>query len=326
VTPADVDGLAALYDGLSADDRYRRFFSSYRPPLDFFERLATVVDRGGYGVVATVDSPSGEAAAHTGDAADGADGTRARTQRIVGEASYELLPNGDGELAIAVAADQRGWLGPYLLDALVEAAAARGVPNLEADVLVTNRRMLALLRARGYATLGSNDWVTLRLMIGTAGHTPEWPAGGGPVDPRRGPRVLVEAPGGRWHAGAEAEAAGLQVITCSGPRGERTRCPALAGRPCPLAAAADAVVVSNAPDDERWRALVDAHAELHPGVPVCVEPRAHRRRPRGPGLAARPGGTAITIDDEDPHVVVDLVERLASEHRRAAGGGRPTGG
>lgn len=53
--------------------------------------------------------------------------------RIVGEASYELLPNGAGELAITVAADQRGWIGPYLLDAMVEAAAAGGVPNVEAD-------------------------------------------------------------------------------------------------------------------------------------------------------------------------------------------------
>jgi hypothetical protein len=122
VTPADVDGLVALYDGLSEDDRYRRFFSGFRPPRSFFERLVNVGERGGYGLVATAGSD--------GDVVAGA--------RIVGEASYELLPNGDGELAITVAADQRGWIGPYLLDALVEAAAARGVPNLEADVLATN--------------------------------------------------------------------------------------------------------------------------------------------------------------------------------------------
>lgn len=53
VIPTDVDGLVALYDGLSDDDRYRRFFSSFRPPRSFFERLASVVERGGYGVVAT---------------------------------------------------------------------------------------------------------------------------------------------------------------------------------------------------------------------------------------------------------------------------------
>jgi hypothetical protein len=234
VTPADVDGLVALYDGLSDDDRYSRFFSSYLPPRSFFHRLASVVERGGYGVVATMGG-DGEAA-----------GATRGTAPIVGEASYELLPNGDGELGMTVAADHRGWLGPYLLDALVDAARSRGVPNLEADVLATNRRMLGVPRARGYATMGSDDLTTLRLLVGTAGHVPTWPADPGTDQPDR-PRVLVETPGGRWHAGAEAHAAGLQVIACSGPRCARPRCPVLAGQPCPLAAGADAIVVSSAP-------------------------------------------------------------------------------
>ena len=134
VTLADVDGLVALYDGLSGGDRYRRFFSAYYPPRTFFERLATVVERGGYGVVATTGADN-EAAERGGDGhrPDTAGGDAGR---IVGEANYVLLGNGDGELGMMVAADQRGWLGAYMLDALVEAAAARGVPNLEADVLV----------------------------------------------------------------------------------------------------------------------------------------------------------------------------------------------
>ena len=299
VTPADVDGLAALYDGLSREDRYRRFFSSYYPPRAFFERMTTVVGRGGYGVVATV----------------GTDTSGADAGRIVGEANYVPLDNGDGELGMVVAADQRGWLGPYMLDALVEAAAARGVPNLEASVLVTNRSMLTLVRARGYATLGSSDWVSVRLIIGTAGHTPVWPPDRVPAGPGHRPRVLVEAPGGRWHAQAEAEAAGLQVIVCSGPRGRRSRCPVLAGQPCPLAAAANAIVISSAPDDERWGALVEGHADLHPGVPVCVEPRAGHRA-GGPPLAA-PQGAATTIDEDEPQMVVDIVDRLASLSRGA---------
>jgi hypothetical protein len=285
VTPSDADGLVALYDGLSDDDRHLRFFSGFRPPRSFFERLATVVDRGGYGVVATV-------------AGDGQAGSGPRTRaspRIVGEASYELLPNGDGELGMAVATGQRGWLGPYLLDALVDAAAERGVPNLEADVLATNAPMLALLRSRGYANLSSDDWVSLRLIVGTRGRTPVWPRGavrgGGPA----GPRVLVEAPGGRWHASREAADAGFDVITCSGPRGGR--CPALAGEPCPLVEGADAVVVSRPRDDERWRSLVDAHARAHPAVPVCVEPR--------PGS----GG-------DDPRLVVSIIDRVTAAVRR----------
>jgi hypothetical protein len=294
VARSDVDGLEALYDGLSDDDRYRRFFGSYRPPRSFFERLASVVDRGGYGLVATVGPPQ--------------DGGTSTEPRIVGEASYELLPNGDGELGMAVAAGERGWLGPYLLDALVEAAAARHIPNIEADVLITNSRMLALLRSRGYATVGSSDWVSLRLVVGTSGPTPVWP--GGPVTR---PRVLVEVPGGRWHAGAEAEAAGLQVMACSGPGGtRRPRCPVLEGRPCPLAADADAIVLSNVPDDEQWHTIVKAHGSLHPGVPVCVEPRG------GPAGRSRftpdEGGAAVVAGDEDPHIVA-LVDRLAAQHR-----------
>ena len=294
----DVDGLVDLYRDLSDDDRYRRFFSYYDPGRDFLERAAAVESRGGYGLVA-VEVPPG-AGGHGGR--PGKEGGR-----IVGDASYELLADGDGELGMVVAGDRRGWLGPYLLDALLEAAAERGVPNLEADVLVTNGRMLTLLRSRGYATLPSDDWVTVRLIVGTAGRTPVWPeADDGPEqEPRL--RILVEAPGGRWHAGDEAAKAGLRVVTCSGPRGPRSRCPALAGRPCPLATGADAIVVSHPPDDERWRALVDAHGDVHPGVPVCVEPRPGRTTAEGP----------------DPPHVVSLVQRRAIAHRRAQRGPSP---
>jgi hypothetical protein len=177
--------------------------------------------------------------------------------------------------------------------------------------------MLNLLRSRGYATVGSNDWTTLRLVVGTAGHVPTWPAARGGTDQPDRPRVLVEAPGGRWHAGAEAKAAGLQVIACAGPRSPRPRCPVLAGQPCPLAAEADAIVVSNAPDDEAWRTVVDAHADLHPGVPVCIEPRA-RRPISDPRLAAPQGGAALTVDDRDRRAVVEIVARLARLHQRAA--------
>jgi hypothetical protein len=304
VRPSDVHGLVALYRGLSEDDRHRRFFSAFCPPRPFFERLACVADRGGYGLVAVVGRDGGDGASPTAPAP------------LVGEASYELLPNGDGELGMVVAAGQRGWLGPYLLDALAEAAAARGVPNLEADVLVTNSRMLTLLRSRGYATVGSDDWCSLRLVVGTSGPTPTWP-GEAAADDRTGrPRVLVEVPGGRWHAGEEARAAGLEVMACSGPGGvRRPRCPVLEGRPCPLAAA-DAIVVSNVPDDERWQAVVGAHAELHPGVPVCVEPRPGP--PGRSGVVPTAGDGAVVFGPEEaPRGVVALVDRLASAHRRA---------
>jgi hypothetical protein len=114
--------------------------------------------------------------------------------------------------------------------------------------------------------------------VGTAGPTPVWPEDG-PGRPDAGrPRVLVEVPGGIWPVTEAAEAAGLAVITCSGPRGWPSRCPVLSGRPCPLVAEADAVVVARTRDDDPcWPALLRGHAEIHPDVPVCNEPRGGRR-------------------------------------------------
>jgi hypothetical protein len=286
VGPGDVDGLVALYAGLSDDDHRLRFFSSFVPPRSFFERVATVAEHGGFGVVAV----------------DGDDGP------IVAEASYYLLPDGDGELAMAVSKGWRGWLGAYLLDTLIEAAAARGVPNLEAEVLVVNGRMLSLLRNRGYATLPSGDWVSLHLIVGTAGPTPVWPASGPGTPDATRPRVLVETPGGRWHGTPQVEAAGLTVITCSGPRGPRYRCPVLAGRPCPLAAGADAVVLANAPAHEEWGTLVESHARLHPGVPVLVEPR------EGPQLALED-----LLDAARGHHAATVTSRVGRKSGRSLG-------
>jgi hypothetical protein len=125
--------------------------------------------------------------------------------------------------------------------------------------------MLALARSRGYATAGHPDWSIVTVLIGTGGPTPTWPEG------QERPRVLVEVPGGRWRAEDEARAAGLDVLVCPGPGPGPARCPALAGKACPLVAGADVVVVLPRPDDERWRALLDAHARVHPGVPVAVD-------------------------------------------------------
>ena len=293
VTPADVDGLAALYADLTIDDLYRRFFSVYHPDRRFFERVASAAERGGFGLVAIASGPG-----HGGDAP---------AERIVAEAGYELLPDGDGELAIAVADGWRGWLGPYLLDALIEAAGARGVPNLEADVLVTNAAMLSLVRGRGYATMANDDWATVRVVIGTAGRVPSWPGS------HERPRILVEVPGARWHAGVAGDAAGLQVLACPGPLGSRTRCPALAGEPCPLAAGADAIVVSHATDDERWDALVAAHRRVHPGVPVCVE------LPRGADAACGDASVPRVPAGSDAAVLA-FVERLAAAPAAAEDG------
>jgi len=240
----DADGIMALYDALSADDRYRRFFSSYHAPLTFVRTWIRRTAKAGFGLVAVADEGKPSA-------------------RLVAEAGYTVLPNGDGELAITIAHDWRGWLGPYLLDLLVVAAAARGVPNLEADVLMENRPMQSVLHHRGDVTIDDNDdFTVIRLAIGAAsGPTPTWPSS-------PGRHVLVEIPGGRWPHGGAAHKAGFEVLSC-GVR--EAGCPALHGRPCPLAAGADVIVVALPPSDARSRALLSAHARLHPDIPLVVQ-------------------------------------------------------
>ncbi|MGY6502599.1 MAG: N-acetyltransferase family protein [Acidimicrobiales bacterium] len=240
----DLAAIDALYDRLSTDDLHRRFFSAARPPAAFLARWLERTHDDGFGLVGVVADDSGE--------------------QVVAEAGYVGLPDGSGELAVTVDPAWRGWLGHYVLDALVEAAAERGVATLQADVLLENRQMLALLDARGFATVDHPDWNTVRVVVGTTGRVPEWPG------PHERPRVLVEVPGGRWHAQAELAEAGYQVLACPGPRrGPGGRCPHLDGEPCPLADGADAIVVSLALD-EAGRAIVAEHRRQHPGTPVCL--------------------------------------------------------
>jgi hypothetical protein len=282
---SDADGLIALYASLDMDDQYRRFFSGHPPPESFVKKMTKVSERGGFGLIAVIEGPD-------------------TTSRIVGEATYELLPDGDGELGITVAEDARGWLGPYLLDALVEAAAARGVPNLEADVLVTNRRMLTMLRARGYAIVEHDEQpAVVRVAIGTAQRMPTWPG------THEHPRLLVELPGGRWHAEEAARAAGFQVLACPGPLLGWSHCPALHGEPCPLAAGADVIV--DAVPDEAGRSLLAAHRSIHPSVPICVELRPGETDPD-------PAVTKISRGTNDS-VVIGILKRLAKDG--AIGGG-----
>jgi hypothetical protein len=242
----DVERLDALFKGLAVEDRQSRFFQQYHPRREFIERMVTAGERGGAGVVAVeLDADGSEV-------------------RLLGEAGFVPLPDGNGELAITVTADARGWLGVYLLDAVSVAASARGVANLEADVLTTDHALLALLRSRGSVNMEHTGWSVVRLLIGTSPSGNLWPRCHDQL------RVLVEAPGGRWHAEAAARAAGMQVLTCSGPGA--APCPPMVGGPCALADGADVIVVSRPRRDESWRQLLKSHAVTHSDVPVYLEP------------------------------------------------------
>ena len=132
VTQADVGGLDALFEGLSDEDRHYRFFDPYHPEREFLEQMTRPEDEGGYRLVAVVSGAE---------------------DALVAEAGYAIMPDGNGEFGLTIAAGWRGSLGPYLLDALAAAAAVRGVPNLQADILLDNAPMLALVACRGCTTL-----------------------------------------------------------------------------------------------------------------------------------------------------------------------------
>ena len=248
VCPDDALALQQLFERLSDEDRYRRFFSPHHPDRAFYDRLAAIGDRGGAAVVAV-------------DLED---------TSIIAEADYELQSNGNGEMAIVVDESWRGWLGPYLVGVLAAVAAENGVPNLEALILTTNRPMRAMTRTRGEAVLPGSDWQTVRVEFSTTGRAPGWFA-------TDRPKVLVEMRSSAYDV-LDQLASDYAVVACAGPSGRPRPCPLLEGGECPLAAGADAIIIAMADDDER-NSLVAGHHARHDQVPVeVVAPEQHPAR------------------------------------------------
>jgi hypothetical protein len=269
-TRGDLDGLAALYDSLSTEDRRRRFFTASHPPRKLLERMIDATSRHGLWLVAVTEA--GE---------------------IVADGGYTIRPDGDAEFALTVAKPWRGWLGSYVLDALRRDAADHGLRNLRADILLENRPMLRLVERQGDATVDQPDWTVVNVTMSSDGGRPAWP----PAHDR--PRLLVEGCGGRWHADAQAWAAGWDVVTCAGP-GTRSvpNCPLLEGEPCPLVEGADLVIVAVRPSDGRRDALLEGHQRAGSTPPVLdeadVSPALLARR-----LASPPAPFNRSPDQED---------------------------
>jgi L-amino acid N-acyltransferase YncA len=131
IVPADAPRLVALYDRLSLDTRYHRFFSAMRRlPTDWAKFLSTVDYRTRLALVA--ESPDDPDA-------------------LIAVARYE--PAGTPDTAEVAFVVQDGWqdrgLGTLLFTRLLRAAAVNGIRRFRAWVLADNRRMLDLIARHG---------------------------------------------------------------------------------------------------------------------------------------------------------------------------------
>jgi GNAT superfamily N-acetyltransferase len=260
-TPADLDVLETHYQRLPAEDLRRRFLSSFWPRRSFVERWLAQNEAGGLVLLAVEPAPDGD--------------------RVVADAGFAPVGEDIAEFAMTVAPDRRGWLGPYLLDVLVEAAHERGITVLQAEVLAANAGMLALLWSRGCALRPSRDPTVIEVLIGTSGSTPLWP-----VDDAH-PRVLIEGPASAWPGSQLAHHGGHAVLACPGPAAGRShRCPLLDGRTCPLVDGADAVLVALGPTTVGCDELLAAHARRDDARPVGLRRDLRERAPESLARAA----------------------------------------
>jgi RimJ/RimL family protein N-acetyltransferase len=126
IQPDDEPALTALYERLSPQTAYQRFFTTMRRlPPDWAHILANV-DYARRMAIAAI-GPSGE---------------------VIGVARYAYDERaGEAEIAIVIEDRWQGrGLGKRLLGELVGYAASRGIRRLRAYVLADNLRMLKLIR------------------------------------------------------------------------------------------------------------------------------------------------------------------------------------
>lgn len=133
MVPADEPELLQAFSRMSDDARYMRFIRVVREPnLERLRKVLASFPEGGIGIVATVP------------AEDGVD--------IVGSAIAIIVNATTCEFAINVASTFGGaGLASALMRVLIDAAAARGLTEMEGFVLAENQPMLRLARRLGFS-------------------------------------------------------------------------------------------------------------------------------------------------------------------------------
>lgn len=132
----DAGRLVDLHTRCSEEARYFRFHAA-KPRLRAVEAeyLAAVDGRARVALAATIVE-NGE-------------------ERLVADARFDMVGDGDAEAALLIRDDMTGrGLGTLLLDRLLELAAGVGVRRILLDILPENRAMLALARRVGAEPVG----------------------------------------------------------------------------------------------------------------------------------------------------------------------------
>ena len=141
ILPEDGEALAAFHESLSAETVYYRFFAAYpRLTEKDVRRFTTVdfVDR-----VAILALIAG---------------------RIIGVGRYDRIDRAEAEIAFVISDEHQGrGLGSILLEHLAVAARERGITRFVAEVLPTNRRMLATFEEAGYTPSQAMDEGVVKL-------------------------------------------------------------------------------------------------------------------------------------------------------------------
>ena len=134
IAPGDFAIESAFLDTLSAETSYNRLFSARHPSAEEIRRWTDIDPaREVAFIVTTRDATGGETMLAVGRAVHDDDGPDAEFALLVGDASKRL------------------GLGQRLLEALVDAARARGVRTLHGSTLSTNAAMLGLAHRLGFA-------------------------------------------------------------------------------------------------------------------------------------------------------------------------------
>ena len=135
IEPEDRDALAAGFERLSPEARYRRFFSGISRLRERDLEYLTNVDHRRHEAIVAFDPESGE---------------------LVGVARYVKTGDEVAEPAMVVADAWQGrGLASRLLDDLSEAARKNGVRRFEAPVLADNHEAMGVLKRLGETTVKS---------------------------------------------------------------------------------------------------------------------------------------------------------------------------